>query len=268
MEANVSAKLLLNLVEEKYGKYKSHFTHLLSILGENDQGSKIEANQLLHDASNDLANTLASPDRPPWLIETIAFTQEYKEKNQEPERIVSGSSWALLNRAMKIYSQAMSHKWVFDGSQEKNGKYDFDDIYQKHRESGELTKLFDSLISTLNDMLNSGEIDSLKAINSLNELLATIRQNKDGSYFSTMASWEFVKNFTKNYAWEQISNIPGVKSFKKSFEKTMSDMDMEMEKLHSDISDELKKRYDFVGQTALTYRKSDNLLLSNKSESK
>lgn len=266
MEANVSAKLLFNLVEEKYGIYKSHMAHLLSVWGDNDQKSKVEANQRLFDASNELANVLANSDRPSWLTESIAFTLEYKEKNQTSESVASGSSWRLLQRAMKIYGQAIAHKWDFDAQVGNEAKYDFDEIYQIYRESSDLTKLFDALIKILNEMIGSGEIDSLRAIKSLNELLGTIRQNKDGSYFSTMASWEFIKNFTKNYAWEQISSIPGVKSLKISFEKTMSDMDMEMEKLHKNISDEFKKRCNFVGQTALTYKKSDNLLPDSRSD--
>lgn len=80
-----------------------------------------------------------------------------------------------------------------------------------------------------------------------------------------MASWEFVKNFTKNYAWQQIENIPGVKTFKKAFEKTMTDMDMEMDKLHNDISEELRSKYNMTVQSTLTYKKDESLLIENDS---
>ena len=260
MENNVSAELLLNLIQEKYGVYKSSFSSLLSILSENDQANKIRANQTLLSSSNDLANILANGDRPNWLNHTISITTRYQQQNKN-----TGSSWHLLKELMKIYAQATQHNWDFS-SQGNIENYDFNEIYEAYRKNSDLTSLFESLIKVLNEMVNSGEIDSIKAISALNELISTLNQNKNSSYFSTMASWEFVKSFTKNVIWEQVNNIPGIKPCVKAFEKTMSDMDIEMDALHKGIAEELQNKYKMTIKSALTYRKDDQLLLEDKTE--
>ncbi|MCW8880581.1 MAG: hypothetical protein OQJ89_08510 [Kangiellaceae bacterium] len=266
MNGQTSEKLFTNLVVEKHEIYKASLSSLLSALSDNDQKLKLNENSKLLDSSNDLAKILVVSDRPGWLNNTLIFTQEYKNKNKTPDSVVSGSSWQLLQAAMKIYDQAMNHNWTFT-NQGNEKKYDFDNVYKKYRDESDLVNLFDSMIDTLNSMISSGEIDSIKATSALNELVSTLRQNRNSSYFSTMTSWEFIKGFTKNYTWEQIKSIPGVKSFKNAFEKTMSDMDMELDKLHQDIADEIKNKYQVKGQSSLSYKGNHKLMLDAKSES-
>ena len=109
-------------------------------------------------------------------------------------------------------------------------------------------------------MINSGEIDSITALKNLEQLIAIIKQNKSGSYFSVMMSWEFISGFTKNLVWQELSNLPGIKQLKSAFEKTVEEMDVELEEMHKSIADEMKNKYKTQVQ-ALTYKsKSENLL--------
>lgn len=116
-------------------------------------------------------------------------------------------------------------------------------------------------------MVNSGEIDSLTAINSLRELMEILEENKASSYFSTMATWEFVKSFTYNLVWEQLDSIPGIKPIKKAFEKTLADTDIELKELHKKIADEMKAKYKVTIKNALTYKNNQNLLENNSDNS-
>lgn len=263
MDQNVSATLLLNLVNEKYGIIKSHLPSLLKVLSENDHKEKLNESVALNASAKELANILATSDRPNWLNKIIACTNEFISLHKDPDSIVSGSSWNLLQSLIKIYQPALNHKWDFSTQQGKN-HYDFDSIYQKYREESDLETLFSALVDTLQKMVGSGEIDSITAINSLKKLINILEQNKSSSYFSTMATWEFVKTFTYNLAWEQFDSIPGIKPIKKAFEKTMADTDMELKELHKKIADEMKSRYQVTIQNALTYK--PNKLLENKSE--
>ncbi len=266
MDQNVSATLLLNLVNEKYKVIKSRLPSLLKTLSENSQKAKLEESKQLYESAMDLANVLAASDRPNWLNEIMVCTSEFTSQNKDPNSIVSGSSWRLLQRLMKIYQPALSHKWDFS-NQKGAHHYDFDSIYQKYRDESAIEELFDSLIETLEKMVTSGEIDSITAINSLRELMEILEKNKSSSYFSTMASWEFVKSFTYNLVWEQLDSIPGVKPIKKAFEKTMSDTDIELKSLHKKIADEMKQKYKVTIENALTYTNNHKLLEKNSNDS-
>jgi len=252
MDQNVSASLLLNLVHEKYNTIKSRLSSMLNALSENNHKAKLDESVLLHDSAMDLANILATSDRPNWLNEIIASTNEFTSQHQDPNSIVSGSSWNLLQRLMKIYQPALSHKWNF--SNHKGAyHYDFDSIYQKYRDESDLESLFGALIESLETMVNSGEIDSITAINSLRELIEILEENKSSSYFSTLTTWEFVKSFTYNLVWEQLDSIPGIKPMRKAFEKTLSDTDIELKLLHKNIADEIKEKYKVTIENALTF---------------
>jgi len=263
MDQNVSATLLLNLVNEKYGIIKSRLPSLLKTLSENDHKAKLNESAALNASAKDLANILATSDRPNWLNEIIACTSEFTSLHKDPNSIVPGSSWNLLQKLIKIYQPALNHKWDFSTQRGKH-HYDFDSIYQKYREESDLETLFSALVDTLQKMVGSGEIDSITAINSLKELIDILEQNKSSSYFSTMATWEFVKTFTCNLVWEQLDSIPGIKPIKKAFEKTMADTDIELKELHKKIADEMKSKYQVTIQNALTYKA--NKLLENNSE--
>ncbi|WP_316364430.1 hypothetical protein [Candidatus Thiodiazotropha sp. CDECU1] len=263
MNQNISATLLFNLVNEKYNVIKSQLPSLLKTLSENNHKAKLIESSTLHESAMDLANILATQDRPIWLNEIIVRTEEFTSKHKDNDSIVSGSSWALLQALMEIYKPALNHNWNFS-TQEGKHHYNFDSIYQKYREESDLETLFNTLINTLETMVSSGEIDSITAINSLKELIDILEQNKSSSYFSTMASWEFVKSFTCNLIWEQLDSIPGIKPIKKAFEKTMADTDIELKELHKKIADEMKSKYKVTIQNTLTYK--NNKLLENDPE--
>jgi hypothetical protein len=143
---------------------------------------------------------------------------------------------------LPIKSQINSHKWSLGESNEST-KFDFDELYERHKADSKLPDFFDSLIDTLEKMILSGEIDSIKSKSSIQQLLSLLKQNKSGSYFSVMASWEFIGGFTKNTLWASLDSIPVIKQLKKGFEKTIEEMDIELEDVHNNISEEMKDKY-------------------------
>lgn len=89
MENNVSARLLLNLVLEKHGVFKSYFPTMLQALSDNNQGQKLKSVQDVFDASKALASVLSNSDQPNWLNQIIKFTGNYLAQNKTPDSVVS-----------------------------------------------------------------------------------------------------------------------------------------------------------------------------------
>ena len=111
MDQNISATLLINLVNEKYGVIKSQLPNLLKTLSENNHKAKLEESARLNEAAMNLANVLAEPDRPGWLNQILSCTNEFTAQHKDPNSIVSGSSWRLLNKLMNLYQPTLNHKW-------------------------------------------------------------------------------------------------------------------------------------------------------------
>lgn len=262
--SNDSTKMFMNVVNERHDQYKARLDGLLDALSNNDQAKKLEACKALNDVSQSLASVLAEQDRPGWLKRTITSTSEYARKNKNPQSIASGSSWALLQDLMNLRQAAMAHLWSFKDSDE--AAYDFDAVFQRARDNSNIHELFDSLISSLEKMLNEGEIDSVRANEALWKLISTLERNKKGSYFSTIASWQFARSFVKNAIWTSLDEVPVIKPIKAAFEKTLKDMDIEVESVHKEISEELKQRFEITPVESLTY--DSNPLLADNSDSK
>lgn len=248
--SNESLKMLMSVVTERHKQYKSRLDGMLDTLSNNDQAKKLEACNALNESAVNLSNVLAAQDRPSWLETTINATDEFSRKNKKPSSIASGSSWALLQKLMGLRQHAMAHSWEFD--QANSTAYDFDAVFEQIRSTSSMIELFDTLIATLEEMLATDQIDSSRAIDALNKLLSTISQNKTGSYFSTIASWKFAHSFVKNAIWATLDEVPVIKPMKAAFEKTLKEMDLEVDALHNNIKIELKQKFDIVPTNALT----------------
>lgn len=208
-------------------------------------------------SADDLARTLSAKDRPNWLTEIIRWTNWYYTNYKAQD-----AAFTAFQKIIPLISQLNSHQWDFS---ENNGDedFDFDQLYERHKKDSKLEDLFNSLISIIAQMIASGEIDSIRAKSNLEGLLTLLQQNKEGSYFSVMASWEFLRGFLKNTTWATIDSIPVLKQLKKGFEDTVDEMDIELEKVHESIKDEMRSKYDTAVQS-LTYK--SHAKLENKTE--
>jgi hypothetical protein len=86
------------------------------------------------------------------------------------------------------------------------------------------------------------ELDSRKAIHALEIIIATLKKNRKGSFFSLICTWDFTAVFIKNVAWELLSEIPGLRAVVKAVRETMSEINTAMDKLHQDVATDLHKK--------------------------
>ncbi len=259
MTDNESVKFLLRLVQEKHEAMKACVNELFQALASDAHDEKVRANQALLTACEELSKILAETDRPQWLTQLVKETTLYSQKHK-----TTGHNFRLLNNLVAQRPKALSHSWSFEESAIE-ADYNFDSLYQRFKAESKLSSLFESMISTLQKMVESGEIDSLTAIKSLEQLISVIKQNQEGSYFSVMASWEFITSFTKNLVWGELSNLPGIKQLKTAFEKTVEETDIELSKLHAEIAEEMKKKYKTT-INSLTYKVKGSQQLEHSKE--
>ncbi|CAJ1817750.1 hypothetical protein PEKONANI_01657 [Aeromonas jandaei] len=260
MSQSESFDFFFRFLKERHEELKNDFTELKKALVLEDKAAKLNACKKTYSSADNLSKSLSSKDQPGWLSDLISGCKWYITNNG-----LSQINHELYDKYLvKHQSAVMYHTWDYLRNSSKEN-YSFDEIYERFKKDSKLQELFDALISTLEKIILSDQIDSIRTKMSLEQLLAMLKQNQTGSYFSTMASWEFLKSFTHNLVWESLDDIPVVKNLKKAFEKTVLDMDVELDVLHKNIAEEMKAKYNTTVQT-LTYKNSEKKLLEETRE--
>lgn len=103
--------------------------------------------------------------------------------------------------------------------------------------------MFDELLIMLDKLIRSGAVDQVSSINSLKELIAMIEQNKEGSYFSIWGVGEFLGRWVLNSSWSYIKDLKVAKHVVIGFEKTVKDMNVNLNQLKHDVSEDIAKNY-------------------------
>jgi hypothetical protein len=234
-------------VQEKHEQLKSQVIALSKVfVEENIDSKKIQADKC-NSAAEDLARALSVKDQPDWLKEIIRWTKWYSVSYKSPD-----ATFSAFQKIIPLIAQLNSHQWAFTENSDDED-FNFDQLYERHKKDGRLEELFDSLINIIVRIVATGEVDSIRAKTDLERLVALLQQNKNGSYFSIMASWEFLRGFLKNTTWAAIDSIPVLKQLKKGFEDTVDEMDIELEKVHESIKGEMKSKYN-TAVHSLTYK--------------
>ena len=259
MEENQGLNYFMRLLKERHSELKNTNDAFFNVLVNEDRKSKEAACQINLDAANNLSMSLADADRPEWLRTTIKWCSWYVNNLQRED-----ANNFLFKNLFPIRNDLMQHEWTLSKNKAADD-FNFDEMYERFKKESKLPEFFDALITMLEKMIASGEIDSMKTIASIQQLLSLLKQNKSGSYFSVMASWEFMGCFMKNTLWESLDSIPGVKQLKKGFEKTVVEMDIELDDIHQSIAQEMRTKYNTT-VNSLTYKKQSENILDHRKE--
>ncbi|KGH27922.1 hypothetical protein [Comamonas testosteroni] len=225
MAKNESLQFYLRLLNQKHSQLVSELNNLLRALSaENPDRKKVVAENMLQ-ASKDLKATLSNSDVPDWLTNTIIYLGHFLQG--------AHSSFDLLSGIIKVKSQIESHRWKFEKDDES--AFDFDSIFEHYKNESRLPDLFNQIVKILEEIEQSGEIDSVTMIKALGKLIATFKASKDGSYFAINSAWEFLMSFLKNYMWAELAKIPVLGTALEALEKTIKETNEEMFNLHQKV---------------------------------
>lgn len=232
MSKNSSQELFSRLLQEKHDQLISHSRELINdLVGENIEQKQISAQKTLTSAIN-LHGILSKSDVPPWLSNIINSLTSFV-KNQ-------WKTTDLIANFLPLKTSLEQHSWNFGTSSEPI--FDFDAIFEHYKQQSQLPQLFDEIIRLLSEIESSGEIDSITMLNALKKVIATTKSGKDGSYFSLHASWNFLFEFLTNYAWAELSKIPGLGTALEALKKTIDNTEMEMHTVHAQVQTEIVKK--------------------------
>ncbi|MGE0918041.1 hypothetical protein [Trichlorobacter lovleyi] len=226
---NESFRLFIRLINEKHSKCKSCADSVIIAFVSEDLDAKKKAAHNMLVSLNELKSCISSEDAPEWLNYMIQRLGQYNTGVIDSYNFIT--FFFPLQQSMK------SHSWSF--SDNESDPFNFDSIFEKYKKQSQIPNLFNQIISILEQIKDSGDIDSLTMINSLNKVISTINVCKESSYFSLNSAWNFLLNFIKNYLWGELSKIPVLGAALDALAKTIIELDGEMNNLNNNIKEEM-----------------------------
>lgn len=234
-EDNPTVQTFLRFIQERFGDFRNRLAELMNALAADDKPQRVARAKAALEAANSLRQALSQRDQPDWLQPIINTLQNYVSNQGHPS---PGSQ--LIEAIGLHYGAAIAHKWVFDFSDDRG--FDFDGVFRRFEAESRIPELFDRLVELLDKIIQCEEVDSRKIIHTLETIVATLKKNRNGSYFSVMGTWNFVGTYLQKLAWNAFLDIPVLKTLVKSLRETLDEMNKEMEKVHGQMRADLHQQ--------------------------
>ena len=233
--ASGSAERLQRLVTERHEKLRRAIDALgLAVTLEN-RDAKIKAAQGVLDSLAALGESLAASDHTPWMGGLKQAVERYIQRAARDEE----SGRRLLGQLEKLRPQINSERWGFTSG----GVHavEFSVTYNEFYAESRAPELFDELVAELEQVINSGEVDSRRALEAIEGLLATVKANARVDMLAAYYSLEFVKRFLQNYLFALLEENKVLKPLIKAFKKTVDQLDAELRDTQEKASAHLKE---------------------------
>lgn len=195
----------------------------------------MESLQRANAAADNLISILHPSDRPSWLT-TL--------RDQLSEAIQHSNNTNSVDPILTIANlkpQLDRHKWDME-SLESHQAFDFDEIFERHRAESKIPELFEAVIDCLEQIVASGHVDSVSMVCELEEVIATLKKSKNGSYFSWRNGWIFFRAWMHNAKWEYLFKTPLLGPLMKSLHQTIKDCDAGMVKVEEETHEEIENK--------------------------
>ncbi|WP_029530713.1 hypothetical protein [Pseudomonas asplenii] len=224
--------------------------HLENILNKNQADFSSGANAMLGEMSGE--SSIQKKNRAKLLISQISRMKELAPESKFPKWL-SDFSEALdgyLNNSLdsskfirlliEVLPEISRFRWVLDDS--SSSGFDFESIFNECRLNSRVPELFGSIIELLEQIRDSGELDSRNMIDALSKIISTLQVGKTSTYFSMEGAWRFLCGFLENYFWIEAKKIPGLGPVVEALEKTIKDTQEEMSKLNVVVQTTMTER--------------------------
>lgn len=231
MASDNGVKFYLRFVTQKHKELSSSINELVGALVSENLESKKQRAKVALNKAQDLKSAIPDQDIPDWLLPVIRALTRFSKGSDTQQDLIG----FIINNESSI----RNHKWVQDNSSEH--AFNFDSIFEHYKAESRLPELFDEIIRVLEEIESSGEIDSITMLNALTKVIATLKKNKDGSFFSMNSAWSFVTSFLKHYFLAEISQIPVLGSALQALEKAVKETNQELSSIKSNVEQEMKE---------------------------
>lgn len=241
--ANSISSVYPKVVKERHAEFLRDMNGLfiiISIIGVPNGPQRVERAEAALKSALALQAVLPKDIIPPWLpLFVTSLTNYIKNKAHQS----CGNK--LMNVIALYYAAAASQEWKFDFSDD--GGFDFNRVFHEYATESRISELFDKLIELLERIVSCEELDSRKVVSTLERIIATLKKNRNGSYYDKIWAWNFTRLYAKHLFCEiaekmSYIGIPAT-ALRKTLEElreTCNELDEEMGAVNGRVRDDLR----------------------------
>lgn len=171
----------MRFVTEKHQELIKSLNDLVAVL----VGEKLESKMTIADftlqKANDLKASISQQDCPPWLIPLIQGLTYFINIQWKPSN--------LITHLIENIETIRGHQWVFENQSES--AFDFDSIFEHYKSQSRLPELFEEIIRILEEIQNSGEVDSVAMMTALGKVISTLKKIRTVRIFPSTVHGHF-----------------------------------------------------------------------------
>lgn len=222
MVSETQAEYVKALLQERHGKVRRDFDELLNAFAQADQNEILRANESLRASLNELKSVVAPAHWPTWLKEISKNADRYSNNHSN-----GIATWRAHLKSIMDYAENLNKEsWYFEETD--NFIFDVDDIACRVSIEENIPNLYEKIISHLEIIIASDEIDSVKATSDLEKILSTLKRAKAGSFTSQVFTWEFARRLIPNIMSSYAKRSPALGSIIEGFEQTATELDVSL----------------------------------------
>ena len=215
---------LKDIVAERHSAVKQSYDALMSQLAAtNEDGVRQKNAELLHNL-NSLGEVVARAHWPGWLADLIQHANGY-DKNYNNGH----ATWlAHLKSLFRNFTAVHEHEWFFEA--EDAPPFNIDEIIENAKVKYSVDEHYRRVIETLEVLVQSDDLDSIKAIRDLESIVSLLRASQKGSYYSQVTAWTIGSRFMANFGEAYLKKSKILGPAIDAFEKTAQELDLSIKK--------------------------------------
>lgn len=237
MSNNKNVQLYLDFLNSKHQELLNVINRMILLFIESDINQKENIYRIFEKIVKELLSAIPADSRPSWLLSLINIVNNYSGIFKQSE-----VRYKIIDKLIIVLEEIKEHTW--DLEVENHFRFNFDNIYKECKQETKLEELFDQIIELLQKIIDSGEVDSIKTLTTLEKLLASIKNHKTASYLAQKGMEGLLFRFIKNYAVIQLSELPIVGSLIKSLEKTIKESKVEMDQIDISMKEKMDSAFE------------------------
>ena len=227
-------KEYFNAINHKLSEVKNSLAEFECYLALNDRRQKVERAMHLIGKLSALREMFDPADLPKWVKPFSDAISKYATEGESTD-----TSSQIVTAVGKFHPQVHLQTW--DYLSEENHFPVAAEIADHTYKNSKFPDLFERLAQQIEDAINSGDIDSNKAIKRLQELVRLIRKNARASFYSVsyMITFGFrgIKNVIKAYGLAYLGPLG------EGIQATVKEMDEDWPKLQAEIHEKITEAY-------------------------
>lgn len=232
MVSKTQADFHMSLIQERHAEVVRAFDQLIDALARNDKELVYARNKEFISVGDALSLVLAAQHRPSWLKNLLHDCRLYDKNHKN-----GAATWkAHLEGLVSAAQPLRTEKWHIQTIEVAN--LDVEAIIRNVCQENKILDLYNQVIEVLRSILNSGEIDSLRVMNDLQEIISSLQVAKKGSFASQIFTWKFARSFTNNLLKNYLEDSK-LGLLIKAWNQSCCDLDISIENSKAQIEHEI-----------------------------